>query len=414
MNRLTYYFEEILKKERLNTDGDNVESAIWNALVDQGLVGIVAGGAVVASTSTTKITVQPFIAVDFNGRRMHLDTPTDFDFSTDYTGASTTPSSGHFRWVSAVLRYGKLGSASVTDGDGATVYTVQTEGFSSTGDVTVDSGSANFEKIRFVMGTEASDSVSANRPSVPGPDIILCDLLLDDTGKVHLAPNGGISLSRVLVRSRIQGALAASNFNWDVTKYVFLDGWSFFDDGIVLRMYAHREQDSDPGLVFTVNAGWDGANKIWVPDASARPAFMLELTTQGLVLSTQNSGATSWTDPRHFSGGWDGRISILANVLNGDVTIDGNGVITGSGAQTAYAGLAFTSDGSSTWNAIAFPWPQQMAATPASFTLTALDGPDANASVGSISGNQWGGKLQIHPATANTPTSLFRKVVANP
>src|SRR5690242_202727 len=125
MNRQTYFFEEVLKKERLNTDGDNIEAGIWKIIADLGVVGILSGGGVVAAVGAPTITVQTFVAIDLNGRRMQLGTPTVFDFSTDYTGASTTPSSGHFRWVSAVLRYGKLGSSPVTDGDSATVYTVQ-------------------------------------------------------------------------------------------------------------------------------------------------------------------------------------------------------------------------------------------------------------------------------------------------
>lgn len=422
MDREIFFFEEVLKKERLNSDGDNVEAAIWNVPTDLGVAGILSGGGVTVATGAPTLTVEPFIAADRQGRRMFLNSETDFDFSLDYTGAATAPSSGNYRWVTAVLRYGKLGSSPVVDGDGATVYTIETEGFSSAGDVTVDSGSTNFGKLRFIAGTQSGSPSSANRPAVTSPDIILCDILIDSTGNA-VGGQAGVSRARATIGStNIRTALNQSDSNYDAIKYVLLESTNLFDDGIVLRKYAGRKTGGyDPLIVFTINAGWDAINNVWAADVSGRRSLLVEMSTFGLAVNMQNRSTPTWTDARHSALGWDSRIEMLGNYTDALTTISADGVITGSGAQTAYAAYGGDSDanGIADVKATGFTWAQQMAADPSSVTLSAGITSDENVALGggflvNAVANKFGGEMKFSPSGPNVHVFCARKIVAVP
>jgi hypothetical protein len=194
-----------------------------------------------------------------------------------------------------VARYGKLGSTAEVDGDSATIYTVETEGISSTGDVTVDTGASNFGMLRLVQGTQASSAGAANRPAVPSPDIIICDVLIDSTGYV-VGGASGVSTGRtdrMPIARRTTPPINTSDYEAGVNFMLLEEHALSNGEGILARRYVGYAGNT-PTLVTTLNAKWDGVAKVWNADAPSFRAVMEELSIDGFAMYTRNSGGSPW------------------------------------------------------------------------------------------------------------------------
>lgn len=423
-DRFDNYFKQILKDTDLNNEFGELETADWNMLADLGLFGLITGGAVTPSVSVATATVGAFTAYGKSGQRLFMEIDQDVDFTMDSAGNPTVPSSGNFKWISLVARYGKFGQDPVTDGDGATVYFQQIEGISSTGDVDVDHNPTNAGKIRIVQGTQAGSIGAANRPAVSSPDICIVDLLIDDTGKVN-GGLGGVSTARTdRIAFRFTGGQQTANF--DTVQYVLLEEHCFDSTGVFLRRYIGRRTGGGPpgpcGNIHTTNARWDGVQQLWFSDSTSYQASLVEDYGGTTIFNAQTSGATSWVDTRHNPGGWDSRVSIkLFDAPNGDLTIDADGTITSNGPQTAFMSTGFFAmpsypiypgGGGNELVEIGGTWPQVMAAVPSSQTLVAEI--NQNLTVLSASGEPDGGFISGHVVAANTFTRLRAQLTSVP
>jgi hypothetical protein len=419
-NRHDNYFKQILKEEDLDAEFAELEQAAWNIVADLGLYGLITGGAVSPSLSAHVANISAFNAYGKSGQRLVLASDGEVDFGTDSDGNPTVPTSGNFRWVSLVARYGKFGDDPVVDGDSATVYFTQTEGLSSTGDVTVDSGAANFGKIRVIQGTQSGSPSTANRPAVTSPDILIADLLIDDTGNLHGSGAAGISTARTdrIVLRLSGGELVTGSF--EAAQYVLLEDHVFDDSGVHVRKYVTRSAATFnyPAIVQTVNARWDGTTQLWNADAVGQAASMFEIQINSFLWNTQTTGAATWTDTRHDPAGWDSEMIFAGVTTNGKTQFNSNGIITGNGPQTAYVGLMATAVHGGQEQATSWTWPQEMAAAPSSVTLEDISGGiyDSNvASVGFEQANQYGGIFAVTPAGGDGVVfRAARKVIAVP
>lgn len=420
-NRHDNYFKQILKENDLDAEFAELEQADWDLVANLGLVGIVSGGAVSPSGSLAQATVAAFNAFGQTGQRLVLGTNQTVDLTNDSDGNPIVPSSGNFKWVSLVARYAKLGSSPVTDGDGATVYFVQTEGISSANATpTVDTDDAQFGQIRVIQGTQASTISAANRPALTSPDILIADLLIDDTGKVH-GGIGGVSTARSnRVVRRLSGAPKTTN-DFDSVFYTLVDEFTFDDSVVVGRLYMSRANPTSPtfpAFAFTINAKWNAVTQLWSGDITG-PATLAEFGIFGWKFLTQTRNAITWTDAHFDSGGWDSEIALGSASSNQKTTIDASGAITGTGPQTAYAGTQFFAmtgyplSGGNQEIGAAFTWPQAMAATPSSVTITA---DIANSHSGSlaVTARPEGGVLFGAVTLDNTLVQMNAKLVSVP
>jgi hypothetical protein len=417
-NRHDNYFKQVFKENDLDAELAELEQADWDTIANLGIVGLVSGGAVTPSGSLAQATVAPFNGFGQTGQRLVLGASQVVSLTDDSDGNPIVPSSGNFKWVSLIARYAKFGSSPVTDGDGETVYFVQTEGISSKNtNPTVDTDTAQFGQIHVIQGTQAATISAANRPAVTSPDILIADLLIDDTGKVH-GGIAGVSTARSnRVARRLSGAPKTTN-DFDSVFYALVDEFTLDDSVVVARLYVSRANPTSPtfpAFAFAINAKWDGAAQLWRGDITG-PATLVEFGIFGWKFLKQTRNAITWTDAHFDPGGWDSEISLGSASTNQQTTIDATGQIVGTGPQTAFAAVETVTAVSDQAESASFTWPQAMAATPSSLTLTDTTGGvfDVNvATVSAIPFNPFGGLLTVNSSgTIGQPFRASRKIVA--
>lgn len=373
-DRKDFFFEQILKENDVDDAFGDMERADWNQLSDLRSIGLVAGGKVTPSGVLPQCDVDAFVAYDSLGRRCVLPSLITVDFTNDTAGNPTIPTAAHFRWISIVARYAKFGDDPQLDGDANTVYFLQTEGISNTGDVTVDLNPTNFGKLRVLSATEAASIGAAARPSGLGDDVLIADLLLDDTGLVVTGLSFGrigVSVARATRQTLMRSGAPFQTSNYDLVKIYLLEEISTNDtNGMKLRRFA--AEDGGPAHLFTVNASWDPVTQLWSADQVGFPSTLYELGVEAFQICSRTTGGATWTNGRHDPAGWDARFTLLQQTTDGDVTINGDGSIVGTGPSAAFVGIGGVFPATAGGYGTAFTWPQELAADPSSLTLTTV------------------------------------------
>lgn len=169
MNRVDFYFRQLVSETELDGAFADAENALWTLAQDVGLFGAVTGGAL-TETNPVSMNLQssaPLVAYDQAGRRIYHGPIQTVDCSIDEDGNPTVPSAGMQRWITITAEFSRNLSDPRVDGNGATVYYNRDEAFT----------------LAVVAGAESA--LSPTRPTKPDDRIVLGDVLLVDS-TVHL------------------------------------------------------------------------------------------------------------------------------------------------------------------------------------------------------------------------------------
>lgn len=420
MDRREFYFGQEVKKDDVNDAFDLISDTFVGRLNDLITSGVVRGcSADPTVVSGWNLTLNPGI-VAHNGD--HIDFPGAVaDMSHDFSGASTLPTSGNYRWVSVAIRYGQLLSSSVVDGLGVTVYQHRNDSYNLNGvtllaDATATTNNAGDGVLYVVAGAQAATGSALTLPSVPADATILADVLVTN-GQSHIDFTGGALYygRRPLARRALT---TASVFPHGARSDYELIGEI---EGNVSKVRFYRTANA---LVLTVNAAWTpettttavptAPTGVWTADVSSNPAAKYTIE-DGLVLEKKYFGdvSTPWTDASQSTSGWDSLFQIDRDATRSlYASIDGFGNTIGKGAINGYVSLVGT--GTALGTAIQFP--RQFSATPSSVTLgVAGPGEVSNANVTSVATanlSPYGCDFDVTPISGVTVTVAQRQYTA--
>lgn len=130
MHRRQFYFRQKVTADELNDTFDQVEDAIEVLANDFGVFGIVDGGEVIETAPQTMSVdvVGPMIGRDQSGRRLYMPVTETLALDEDFEGNPTVPTTpGESRYVSIQAHYARDEQDPRLDGEGITVYWIQTE-----------------------------------------------------------------------------------------------------------------------------------------------------------------------------------------------------------------------------------------------------------------------------------------------
>jgi len=162
MDRLDFYFQQLVLESDLDTGFDQAEQADWFMFEDMSFYGVLAGFAVVEdSPPSLEVTASgPGRSYDKDGKRLAITSDQQVDVSEDSGGTPTTvATSGYEKWVSVFLRYDRDLSNPKTDGGGATVYYNRNEAV----------------EFYVAQGAEAPNG-TGTRPSLRSDGILIADI----------------------------------------------------------------------------------------------------------------------------------------------------------------------------------------------------------------------------------------------
>jgi hypothetical protein len=131
-NRRDYFLAQLVSEAELDAGFNGLELADWAQFADLAFKGIVSGAAVAQHSPTPDLTVDVAIGVvyDKNGKRMSVPSLQVVNLGVDSNSVSTAVVNvGQSKIVSLFLRFKRTESDQRTDGNAATVFFVQDEGF---------------------------------------------------------------------------------------------------------------------------------------------------------------------------------------------------------------------------------------------------------------------------------------------
>lgn len=167
IDRLDFYFRQLVGESDLDDAFDKVESSIRNIPGDLGLVGVASGLGVAEVTPTPNLTLNlsgPGVAYDSLGQRLFVAATQNVDMSTDENGTGTAVATGgNEKWLSIFLAFDRSLSDPRLDGNSATVFYQRDESFS----------------INVAQGGEATIG-TATRPPVRPNEILLADVRIEN------------------------------------------------------------------------------------------------------------------------------------------------------------------------------------------------------------------------------------------
>lgn len=163
MNRYDWYFRQRVSQGEMDQAFAWAEDADHSLALDNGVVGLVAGGAVTEQTPAPDLTVNvsALTAYGKSGERIAVSNPLSVvDLSVDEYGTATAVlTAGQERIISVFTRFHTALEAPAVDGNGLTVYTKQLE-----------------DAELFVRMGAAAAIGTATPPAVLGDALLLCDV----------------------------------------------------------------------------------------------------------------------------------------------------------------------------------------------------------------------------------------------
>ncbi len=378
MDRREFYFNQELKKDDLNDAFDLVSNSIDARANDVLTDGVVNGCGIDTTTiSGWNLTLSAGSVIK-NGK--HIVFPGDVvDVSHDYTGASTLPSSGNYRWVTVAIRYGQLLSSSAVDGLGNTVYQHRTDSYNVNGidllaDATATTNNAGDAKLFVIAGTQGATGSSLALTGVPADAVILCDILITNGQSAIDFAGGAVYHGRRAISKRVSQSGNIFATNPAISRFDYQLIWEIEGRSIKTRFY-----QSTFAMVITTNAAWTpettttavptAPSGVWTADNTGYPATKYTFF-DGIVAERKHSAdvGTPWTDAAQSTSGWDSYAELGRGTTRSTyTTIDGDGNVTGKGVITGYVSAGGTGSGL----VAAIQFPRQFTATPSSVTLGA-------------------------------------------
>ncbi len=163
MDRVRWYFDQLVTDGELNLAFDQVEQADQNLASDLGLLGIISGAVAVPHQPLADLSVDltaPGRAYDRAGRRVFLPAPVTVNLAVDSTGIPTdVVVPGQERWLSIFLRFLRVEHDPRTDGNSQQVNFRQDQG----------------AEVVVRQGAEAPGGGAARPPLDPAA-VLVCDV----------------------------------------------------------------------------------------------------------------------------------------------------------------------------------------------------------------------------------------------
>jgi len=161
-----WFFKQAVTEENMNDAFGAVQTSMFNLITDQGLIGIAQGGTVTQDSPTPDLTVivgGPFYAYDQLGQRIFTagtGSNPGLDLSQDSAHVSTAVAGGgNEKWISIFIQFERVLSDPQIDGNGATVFYIQSESF----------------QYLIVQGAEAPVG-TATQPALINPGLLIADV----------------------------------------------------------------------------------------------------------------------------------------------------------------------------------------------------------------------------------------------
>ena len=295
MDRLDFYFRQLVGESDLDDAFDKVESSIQNIPGDLGLVGVASGLGVAEVTPTPNLTLNlagPGVAYDSLGQRLFVAATQNVDMSLDENGTGTAvATSGNEKWLSIFLAFDRSLSDPRLDGNSATVFYQRDESFS----------------INVAQGGEATIG-TATRPPVRPNEILLADVRIEN-GQTQIV-NGDIDTTRRQDLLTFQGV--AVDIRGDNLQQAFNEFGQALDDHIaagtahtaVQITYAGgsawNDGDTNPAGtvesalddIFTDLAGTAGSDKIGAVANAGSPIALSTGSVQDQLREVQSQANT--------------------------------------------------------------------------------------------------------------------------
>lgn len=131
MDRLDYYFRQLVAESELDAGFDHAEAADRAMMVDLGLNGIMSGlGVIQAVAPAISVQVEGGRAYDTLGQRLYVPATQFLSLALDSNGVSTAVGSpGNAKVVSVFLSFSRANTDPRTDGNSVAVYFRRSESF---------------------------------------------------------------------------------------------------------------------------------------------------------------------------------------------------------------------------------------------------------------------------------------------
>lgn len=159
-DRLNYYFRQKVTEAELDLGFEALENADRNMILDLGQVGIVKGMAVTQRGAGANLSVDVGAGVVYDklGQRIQFSSTQNVDVSVDENNVSTSVAgAGNQKKISVFVKFRRVLTDPRTDGNSATVYFSEAEGF------------------EFIV-RQSAEGVAPSPSAIDTEAILLCDI----------------------------------------------------------------------------------------------------------------------------------------------------------------------------------------------------------------------------------------------
>lgn len=314
MDKIDFYFNQLVQETDLDAIQDNAETAIRARNVDIGLVGVCEGLGLTPTANDRELTLGSGVAYDVQGRRINITADVTLDLTTSSAGvALPLPNVGEEYYVTISVAFDQDLNTEVTDGAGVQIF----KNISDSSEI-------------FIRQNGAAVKGSAGYTVPPSPEVML--------GAVLITP-GTTTISLVAIDTTdVPVMFQANNTTYDVR------GRQFSDVG---EQILDRIDEGDRTVthnITTALADETGSSLIghdpyedWQNDPGLAVALRRDKTDTDLRISVENivrdmaddSALTATTRPGAHRVGF-----------NSDVTFpNGVSLVTAALNQNVYEGI---------------------------------------------------------------------------
>lgn len=257
MDRVDWYFRQLVTEAELDGAFDKVETADQNQNKDSGAVGVMSGLTVEESAvPDLNVIVAVGTAYGKQGRRVRVAAQQTLDVSQDFNSVTTTVATpGNAKWISVFLKADRTLSDPRVDGNSATVYFQRAETFG----------------FKVVQSAEAP---VPTKPALEADHILLVDIIRLE-GQTTIQ-NAYLSASRREEQYVVTGTPHALQDGTTKEAFTALLGWL-------------NDHLNDPAAHPAADVDYDGGNA-WA-DGTANPATTVEAQLDKIVADLTNAGA---------------------------------------------------------------------------------------------------------------------------
>jgi hypothetical protein len=387
MDRLDFYFEQLVTQADMDQAFDNAETADYNLQLDNGYTGV-AAGQVVAQEATPDLTVDitAGTAYDQSGQRVRIASTQNLDCSVDSNALPTTVvSGGNEKWLSVFVQFDRALSDPRVDGNGSPLQYVRSESFQFIVDQEAEASAGTAATLTSATGQtyNLTDGMTL---------LVVVDRTSTQTATFNTADFSNITLATAaevaaVIQADINGVTAA-DVAGDVAITTEMTGTS-----AEVEVVGGTAASAFAFPVGPANGGGGPTRPALRGDAVLLADILLRNGTTAIYDAPGNGGATDGIidlttrreDMFVYTGSQftirAGTITAFADALASELETHINGL----GSSSVHPGSAITFDNSSvpaTWPTFAVATEVQMALDAVHADLASADATDGAAAVG--------------------------------